>query len=252
MERFKVTSSVALVAVLLVLAGCSSGKEKAVVMPDVVGRQLDFALADIEEAGVDEEVDVKGGGTFGIVNESNWKVCEQTPAAGKAVEAAPVLKVDRSCPGDEAAAAATTTTATPTTVPPTTAAPAPPPTLTAANSAELAALLFAEPCSSTVKDFAAKYPGATIEFNGSVNAIAPSGGNQTRFDIGVSPGDRGADSTTGPTFQFRDVATVGLLTGPNVPGSIVPGTKLGVVAQVQEYNPQSCLFVLKPVTVTAR
>lgn len=250
MERTITKSSFALVALLL-LAGCSSGKGTPVVMPDVVGRQLDFALADIEQAGVDEEVDVKGGGTFGIVNKSNWKVCEQTPAAGKAVTAAPVLKVDRSCPGDEPAAASTTT-APPTTLPPTTAAPALPPTLNAANTPELAALLFAEPCSSTVADFAAKYPLATIEFNGSVNAIAPSDSNQTRFDIGVSPGDKGADSTRGPSFQFRDVATVGLLSGPNVPGSIVPGTKLGVVAQVQEYNPQSCLFVLKPVTVTAR
>ena len=83
------------------LAGCASGGDgvnPGVVMPDVVGQQLDVALSDIERAGVDDEVEVLGGGTFGVVDESNWQVCEQLPGAGQTVTDAPRLTVDRSCP----------------------------------------------------------------------------------------------------------------------------------------------------------
>lgn len=63
------------------------GTDNAAVMPDVTGRQLDVALDDIKQTGFDDEVEVVGGGTFGIVDKSNWQVCEQSPAAGQAVTA---------------------------------------------------------------------------------------------------------------------------------------------------------------------
>ena len=80
------------VVVALTIAGCGSSgsgssegdaSTDAVVMPDVVGKQLDVALSDIERGGIDDEVEVLGGGTFGVVDESNWMVCEQLPEAGR-------------------------------------------------------------------------------------------------------------------------------------------------------------------------
>ena len=80
-------------------------------MPDVKGQQLDVALSDIERAGVEDEVEVLGGGLFGVVDESNWQVCEQMPAAGQTVTDAPRLTVERDCEaGADPAETATETT----------------------------------------------------------------------------------------------------------------------------------------------
>lgn len=68
-------------------------------MPSVVGKHLDVALSDVQRAGVNQEVDVVGGGVFGIVDKSNWTVCEQDPAPGAAVSAAPRVTVERACAG---------------------------------------------------------------------------------------------------------------------------------------------------------
>jgi hypothetical protein len=68
-------------------------------MPAVTGLTLDVALSDIERAGFDQDVEVLGGGVLGILDKSNWQVCEQSPASGQAVAAAPRLTVDRSCGG---------------------------------------------------------------------------------------------------------------------------------------------------------
>lgn len=89
-------------ALVLGLAGCGvDDGTQDVVMPDVVGLQLDVALSDIERAGYEEDVDILGGGTFGIVNESNWQVCDQSPAAGEVVSEEPRLTVDRECESDD-------------------------------------------------------------------------------------------------------------------------------------------------------
>lgn len=88
------------VAVALIFSGCSSETEPAV-MPDVVGRTLDVAESDIERAGYTKSVEVLGGGMFGVLDESNWEVCEQLPAAGSIIDVEPRLTVDRSCGGDE-------------------------------------------------------------------------------------------------------------------------------------------------------
>jgi hypothetical protein len=58
---------------------------------------LDIALSDIKRAGFEDEVEVVGGGAFGVVDESAWTVCEQEPAAGSTIGSAPRLVVDRTC-----------------------------------------------------------------------------------------------------------------------------------------------------------
>ena len=77
------------------LTGCGSSEQS--VMPSVVGTQFDAAKSIIERAGFGGEVEVLGGGMFGIVTEPNWQVCEQLPLAGETLTDPPRLTVDRSC-----------------------------------------------------------------------------------------------------------------------------------------------------------
>ena len=91
--RFRVVVVAALLAGLF--AGCSGDDRSAV--PDVVGRSLDVARRFIENAGY--EVEVIGGGLFGVVVESNWTVCSQRPTAGTSSDDPVVVTVDRVCPG---------------------------------------------------------------------------------------------------------------------------------------------------------
>src|SRR3954468_24840570 len=85
-------------AILLGVAGC--GSDKNAVMPDVTGKKLDVAKSAVKDAGFEGEVKVDGGGLFGVIKESNWEVCNQSPAAGEVVPDAPRLTVDRSCNDD--------------------------------------------------------------------------------------------------------------------------------------------------------
>lgn len=250
-------------ALIVGSAGCGAsedGPAAAPDMPDVVGQQLDVALSDIEGAGFEADVDVEGGGTFGVVDESNWQVCDQTPAAGESISDPPKLTVDRSCgaeteetPTESDEATETTAPAGTTAPPPETGAPPSEEVLTAANSLELAAIL-AEPdnCSATIGTFAATYSGRTIEFDGNIATMGPHGTNETRYDLLVSPGDYSETTAIGPTFQFRDVGIADLHLTGDVPAAIAQGDNLHVVAKVEEFNGDQCLFFLDPVSTQVR
>lgn len=82
------------ISLALMLTGCSESAPP--VMPDVVGKQLDVALSDVKRAGFSREVEVVGGGVLGVIDESNWTVCEQVPAAGDLIDK-PRVVVDREC-----------------------------------------------------------------------------------------------------------------------------------------------------------
>jgi hypothetical protein len=149
---------------------------------------------------------------------------------------------------DESPAAATTSEAAPTQ---TTAEEI----LTAENNPELAALLaLKDPGAASVGEFAAKYRGRTIEFDGNIGAMNNHGDYKTRYDILLSSGDFSETSSSGPNFQFRDVnVTLDLhLTGSNIPGAIGVGDNLHVVAQVGDYNSTQELFLLEPVSTEVR
>lgn len=90
----------ALIAVALPLVGCAG--DESVTMPDLVGKRLDIAVSDVERAGFDGEVEVLGGGSFGVLNESNWTVCSQEPREGNLISVAPRITVDRTCDTDDA------------------------------------------------------------------------------------------------------------------------------------------------------
>lgn len=246
---------------LLCLVGCGSNK----VMPDVTGKKLDVAKGDIKDAGFDDEVKVAGGGLFGVVMESNWTVCDQSPPAGKSVTGSPRLTVKRSCddePQKPSEAPSSSSSETPSASPSETpepeatqtSDPEEPKTLTAANSRDLAALLkVSDGCDGKVGRFAKKYTGQEIEFNGSIAAMAAHGDAKTRFDMLVSPGDKGPNSTTGPQFQFSDKNSFEMgLAGPKIPDYLKAGQKFRFVAQVLEYNADQCLLQLNPVSTRVR
>lgn len=126
--------------------------------------------------------------------------------------------------------------------------------LTAANNKEFAALLaVSDGCDETIEPFAAKYGDRTVEFDGSIAAMANHDDYDTRYDILMYPGDRGPESVRGPAFKFADVNAFDLhLTGANVPDSVGLGDLVHVVARVGEYNPVQCMFFLEPVSTEIR
>jgi hypothetical protein len=126
--------------------------------------------------------------------------------------------------------------------------------LTADNSEELAALLAVpDYCDETIAPFVAKYAGRTIEFDGSVVSMANHGDYDTRYDILVAPGNKGPESTIGPGFKFEDVNVFDLkLTGSGASNYVSEGDRFRFVAQVVEYNPETCLLFLEPVSTRVR
>ena len=237
-------------------------------MPDVVGLTLDVALSDIKRAGINDVVEVLGGGAFGVVDESNWTVCTQLPEAGGEVSSTPRVTVDRSCPGDESGLTTLSTepsdsVATPTatdaevTVPPTSEPPTSEPlaegVLTAENNADLASLLQGPgECDGSVAEFAQEYAGRTIEFDGNIASMAPHDGYETRFDYLIYVGDYSETGNPGPSFQFTDENYYDLnLTGANIPTSVFMGSNLRFTAIVGEFT-TGCLLLLEPVSTQAR
>ncbi len=92
---------------------------------------------------------------------------------------------------------------------------------------------------SSVEPFATEYAGREIEFDGNVAAQAPHADpNDLRHDILIGPGDKGAISAFGPSFQYQNVSDRDLhLTGSD---SLKVGDKLHDVAEVGYYNTDSC------------
>jgi hypothetical protein len=239
-------SALVLVVGLSACGGSSSSSDSTKSMPDVVGVQLDVALSEIKSAGFAGKVDVSGGGTFGVVNEANWQVCSQSPDAGQPLTGTPKVTVDRSCGGgstETTALSNSTTTTAPSAV-----------TLTVANNADLAALLAERnDCGDAVQQFAAKYPGATIEFDANIASVAQYGDTKTRFDFLVRGGDSSGAGSTGPNFKIANANTFDLnLTGPNIPAYVTEGNKIHIVGKVLEFNKTQCLFFIKPVSVSMR
>lgn len=102
---FPTALTILLVVAALFVTGCGSSTP-AQPVPDLVGERLDVAKSAAEDAGYDTEE--LGGGTFGIVVESNWTVCETDPPAGQIGSGTIRLIVDRSCPDTASAATGAT------------------------------------------------------------------------------------------------------------------------------------------------
>ncbi|MGA9762955.1 MAG: hypothetical protein WBQ14_11095 [Gaiellaceae bacterium] len=92
MNGSRLITSLFLVSILAFAAGCAEAKPQRV--PDVRGDRLDLAEATIEARGLSYEV--HGGGKLGVIDDSDWLVCDQNPSAGK-MAAEVELAVARSC-----------------------------------------------------------------------------------------------------------------------------------------------------------
>lgn len=232
----------------------SCGAAKPVVMPNLVGLRLDVALSDVKRAGFKDEVEVLGGGTFGVVNKENWTVCEQDPAAGREVTSVPRLRVDRACEGG----AASTGTQAPTSATSTSSAEPSPSSeiLTAANSRDLAALL----ASHRLKDldkhraFVERHRDSVIEFDGTIALSMPHGSYKTRFDFLIYQGNHSdPQPTPGPSFAFIDKNYYDLkLTGKNIPDSFKEGMNVTVVATIVDFDEKGGYIELDPVSTMVR
>ena len=127
--------------------------------------------------------------------------------------------------------------------------------ITTENNKEFAALLAAtDYCDSTVADFATKYHGRKIEFDGSITNLQQYEKYKTRYDILLGPGDAGPRTAAGPAFKYGNVDTIDLkFTGSSVPSYVSEGDKFRFVAEVGDYKAnQGCLFFLTPVSTTVR
>jgi hypothetical protein len=61
-------------------------------VPALVGQRLDVALDRLESAGLKGEV--KGGGLFGVLDESSWRVVDQDPSPGARLSQGDTVHLD--------------------------------------------------------------------------------------------------------------------------------------------------------------
>jgi hypothetical protein len=61
-------------------------------VPALVGQRLDVALDRLQSAGL--KGDVQGGGLFGILDESSWKVVDQDPSPGARLSQGDTVHLD--------------------------------------------------------------------------------------------------------------------------------------------------------------
>ena len=61
-------------------------------VPALVGQRLDVALDRLQSAGL--KGDVQGGGLFGVLDESGWKVVDQDPSPGARLSQGDTVHLD--------------------------------------------------------------------------------------------------------------------------------------------------------------
>lgn len=104
-----------------------------------------------------------------------------------------------------------------------------------------------------IEQFANKYAGQTIEFDGYTANVTHSGDYKTRFDYLIYVGDCDSSPLVGPQFQIKDVNYYELhLTGNNVPNTLGEGLNIHIVAEVGTYNKNTGLFQIDPIRITMR
>lgn len=126
--------------------------------------------------------------------------------------------------------------------------------LTVDNCKELAEILSTKDESSPLfKEFAQKYAGRTIEFDGNTAYVSKHGNYETRFNYLIYAGDYSTTTFSGPEFQFRNVNYYDLhLTGDNIPDPFGVGLNIRIIATVEEYDENPGLILLKPVSIKMR
>lgn len=126
--------------------------------------------------------------------------------------------------------------------------------ITVDNNKEFAAVLNTkDPGDQIIEEFAVKYAGRTIEFDGNIAYMSPHGDYTTRYDFLIYPWDYSETSVSGPNFKFEDYNYYDLnLIGDDVPDTVGKGDNLHFVAKIEKYNKISQLFFLDPISTKVR
>ena len=122
--------------------------------------------------------------------------------------------------------------------------------LTVDNCPELAEILSNKAeIDDSYSAFAAKYKGRIIEFDGRIDYCTKHKNYNTRFDYLVSAGDYDPNHQIGPSFKFENVNNSNLNTNLDTVGV---GLNVRIVAKVVNFDSNSGLFYLDPVSVKGR
>ncbi len=125
--------------------------------------------------------------------------------------------------------------------------------LTIDNCPELASILTVAETYDAYSSFAINYKGRTIEFDGRIDYITKHDNYDTRYDVLVSAGDYDPDHQSGPTFKFNDVGVWDLgLDTLFLEDALKVGMNVRIVAEVVEFNSNTGLFFIKPISVAER
>jgi len=126
--------------------------------------------------------------------------------------------------------------------------------LTVDNNKELAEILSTKDETSPLfKEFAQKYAGRIIEFDGNTAYVSLYKDYKTRFNYLIFAGDYSTTTFSGPEFQFKNVNYYELhLTGDNVPDNFGAGLNIRIIATVVEYDENPGLIQLKPISIKMR
>ena len=126
--------------------------------------------------------------------------------------------------------------------------------ITVDNNEEFAAVLNTKDLGDQIiKEFALKYAGRIIEFDGNIAYMSNHEDYTTRYDFLISPWDYSETSISGPNFKFEDCNVFDLnLIGNNVPDAIGIGDNLHFVAKIIKYAETSQLFYLDPISTEVR
>lgn len=125
--------------------------------------------------------------------------------------------------------------------------------LTIDNCEDLANILLTNMECEDYTNFTNKYKGRTIEFDGRIDHIMKYKNYDTRYNILVGAGDYDPNSIIGPPFQFKNVAAYDLDLGTLfLEDKIQVGKNVRIIAKVGEFNRDTGLFFLDPISVTER
>lgn len=109
-----------------------------------------------------------------------------------------------------------------------------------------------DPGDPFVAEFAEKYDGRKIEFDGVVTACMQHGSYKTRFDYLINVGDDPETATRGPNFKYEDINYYDFEWKGESPDSVPVGTKLHCIAEIDRYEDTPQLFFLEPVETSVR
>lgn len=124
------------------------------------------------------------------------------------------------------------------------------------NSEEFATLLSTKGEYNPIyTEFADKYKGKVVEFDGCITYVTTHGDYNTRYDLLLSGGDYINENTAnyGPIFKFEDVNTYDMgIDDLYLPEFVNTGKNVYVIAEVETFDEDEGVFYLKPISLQKR